>query len=89
MRLNENDFRCNFQYGAIWEKLDVVPKKLKEASLKCFKKFELDFCAIDLIEKENNFYIIDVNSNLVTKKVSSLLNINICDLIVENIVRKI
>ena len=74
-RHNGNDFRSNCAVGG---KASVYPlnEKLCEIAEKASKIIDLDFCGVDIIEKEGNYYLIEVNSNPLINNLSQVCNID-------------
>ena len=89
IRKNKKDFRCNSQYGAEWSELKIIPSELKEVAFKVCEKFGLVFAAIDFIKDKNKYFVLDVNSNLFTSKISKICNISVTDFIAKTIIKKL
>jgi len=73
-RHNEKDFRSNCAGGS-----SALPyplnDRLCEIAQKSSKLIGLDFCGVDIIEKDNKYYLIEVNSNPLVNNLSEVCNI--------------
>ncbi len=73
-RHNEKDFRSNCAGGG-----SAVPYPLNERlcqiAQKASKIIGLDFCGVDIIEKDGKYYLIEVNSNPLVNNLSEVCDI--------------
>lgn len=88
-RVNNNSFVSNIAKGGIGHKFDP-PIELINLSIKVSKILHLDYCAIDYVLNKNNDYIlIEVNSNAFFKELERINNIDISSIFANYINLKI
>lgn len=73
-RHNEKDFRSNCAGGGN-ATLYPLNEKLCEIAEKASKIIGLDFCGVDIIEKDGSYYLIEVNSNPLVNNLTEVCNI--------------
>ena len=78
LRKNENDFRSNIGLGGKGYKIDL-PQKASEIAVKVSKILNLDYCGVDILFDENNYYLCEVNSNAFFQEIEKVTSINVAD----------
>lgn len=85
----EGDFRSNLELGGFAE--NVAPEKTAlELAEKCAKILNLDFCGVDILQKENGEYLVcEVNSNAMLAGIEKTTGVNIANIYCQHILDKL
>jgi len=75
-RVNKNDFRSNIALGGIGYKFEIN-KKIGKIAVKTSKKLKLDYCGIDILLKNDEPLICEVNSNAFFEEFEKICGIDI------------
>lgn len=87
-RHNDNDFRSNVELGGICKK--VEPEKvIIQLAEKAASVLNLDFCGIDIIKSNGNYYLLEVNSNSMINGLAQVTGINPAEHLAEHILKEL
>lgn len=79
LRKNEKDFRSNIGHGGIGYKYEIN-EKIEEIALKVTKILGLDYCGIDILIKNGEYLICEVNSNAFFQEIEKVSEVNVAKL---------
>ena len=76
LRKSRGDFRSNIELGGVGEKLEL-PQAVIDLSEKVAKLLNLDYCGVDILIGDNEYYVCEVNSNAFFKGIENVTKINV------------
>ena len=88
-RQNDNDFRANVELGGI-AKYQPVDDSFLSLAEKCAKVLDLDYAGVDLLVGKNGQPLVcEVNSNAYFKGMQSCFDVDVADLYMQHILKKL
>jgi len=89
-RFNKKDFRSNVEQGGKMSVVGNAEHSLLKQAMKASIALNLDFGAVDLVkDKDNRYYVLEVNSNARSATIDSLIDNNLTRSIAQYILQNI
>ncbi len=76
LRKNELDFRSNISLGGKGYRIDL-PKEAEQIAIKASKILKLDYCGVDILIGDRDYYLCEVNSNAFFEEIEKVTNVDV------------
>ena len=87
LKVNTKTFKSHYAYGGYNVRYKVTPE-LQEMCIKVAEHLKLNYCALDILESNQGYLLLEVNSCAGLQNIESFTGVNIAKHVVDDIVNK-